>query len=118
MGETASKERRTIWHGSYGEWTHYDIVQHHYACSDCEDERQGYIEVLEIKDAPPAHNKFVIHDFGNDTGSTVYDFTSLEDAKNALELVNRNERHQPKNIAGCVRVTRFGATRPWFYLEP
>lgn len=112
----------TVWHGSYGELTYYDIVQHRYGCTDCESETQGYVEVLEIKNAPFWRSKYVIHEYWNATGSNVYEFTSLEAAFSAYpKWLGRSGA--PRDIpefgsTGYIRSLYYGQKRPWFYIEP
>ena len=122
MGQQKPEGAATVWHGSYGEWTYYDIVQHRYASSDCEDKQQGYIELLEIKNAPPWRSKYVIHEYWNATGSTVYEFSSLEAALSAYPKWlkdSRNPRAIPEfGQTGYIRSLYYGPKRPWFYIEP
>lgn len=47
-----SESAVTVWHGSYGEWTYYDIVQHRYGSTDCEAGQQGYVKVLPYPPIP------------------------------------------------------------------
>lgn len=122
MDEQRPEDAAVIWHGSYGEWTHYDIVQHRYGCTDCEAKHQGYVEILEIKNAPPWRSKYVIHEFWNATGSNVYEFLSLEAALSAFPKW-LGVSQTPKDIpdfggTGYTRSLYYGAKRPWFYVEP
>lgn len=110
-----------VWHGSYGEWTYYDIVRHCYGCTDCEAEHQGYVEVLEIKNAPPWRSKYVIHEYWASTGSNVYEFPSLEAALSAFPkwIGSSGPRDIPEfGSTGYIRSLYYGQKRPWFYIEP
>ncbi len=92
------------------------MIQHEYASTDCEDARQGYWEVLEIRDPPPGHARFVAHQHWNDTGSTVYEYRTLETAiKGYISLLNRSQPVPPQDIAGFVRMSVHEHEKPWFY---
>lgn len=105
-----------IAHGSYSEESHFRMVQHEYAGTDCEDRRQGYWEVLEIWDPPPGHARFVAHQHWNDTGSTVYEYRTLETAKKGYRsLLSQSQPVPPQDIAGFLRLFVYEHEKPWFY---
>ena len=113
-------ELKIIWHGSYGRKTIYDIVQHRYASTDCEAKRQGYAEVLEIKNPPPGKCGQVIHLFFNDTGSIVHEFKYWEDALAAYRrmLNTMFEAPHARNKQGYLRTVIYTADElPWFYQD-
>lgn len=118
-----SEGATTVWHGAYGEWTYYDIVQHSYGSTDCEADHQEYVELLEIKNAPPWRSKYVIHEYWNAHGSTVYEFISLGVATAAYEKWSWTFNQFNHEVSGehsspdILRSLFYGQTRPWFYVE-
>lgn len=51
-----------ILHGSYGlESPRDDVRQTKYGCTDCEDDNQGYLEILHVASPPPGRKPFLVH---------------------------------------------------------
>lgn len=114
---------KVIWHGAYGMRTPFDIEQHIYGCTSCEDDKQGYAELLEIRDAPEGKCGTVIHVFW-DSGPWLYhEFDSMENARTAWELMSRSLylNRDGKRLPGLIRTVLCGEpgvkedARPWFY---
>ena len=107
------KDKTIIWHGSYGMRTRFDIEQHRYGCTDCEDDIQGYQELLEIRDPPDARQSFVIHLFRHDVGARIWEFATLADAQAGWEALRPlwwylgNEGYLPR-LPTCVHVDFLG----------
>lgn len=110
-------EAKLVWHGSYANGTVYDIVQHRYAATDCEANCQGYVEVLEIKDAPVNKCGSVIHVHFNDTGSLIHEFEFLEDALAAYRRMSGTffEEKEAKAKQGYKQTINCEHKLPWFY---
>lgn len=103
---------QNVGHGCYGMYTRFDIVQHKYAGGHV-----GFIEALEIKDAPDGRCGFVIHEYASMAGSTFYEFDGLDLANAAFEDSwgafdrFRNLQTSP----GFKRRVNCGPRQPWFY---
>ncbi len=116
--ETTGK--RIVRHGSYGRHTPYTLTQHRYGSTGCEDDVQGYQEILEIKDPPPGRHPIVIHLFRNDVGSRCWEFRSRSDADAGWQdLLHRwracADPHYLPRIAESVFAEFPGGNEPWFY---
>lgn len=110
--------RVNVGHGSYGQYTRYDIVQHKYAGGGPgENGGWGYIEVLEIKNPPDGRWGIVVNECNSSEGSTFTEWETLDDACKAYEKnwssTNTAERF-PK-FPGFKRMVVCGALTPWFY---
>ncbi len=102
---------KLVGHGGYGLYTRFDIVQHKYAGGG-----GGYIEALEIKDAPDCRCGFVIHNYVSTAGSSFYEFEDLYSANAAFEkswgaCADKNLQISP----GFVRRVACSPRLPWFY---
>lgn len=103
---------KLVGHGGYGMYTRFDIVQHKYAGG-----QSGYIEALEIKDAPDGRCGFVVHDYAGMAGCRFYEFDSLDSANAAFEkswgACDRDKELQ--DCPGFKRRIDCGPRLPWFY---
>lgn len=110
-------EPKLIWHGSYANGTVYGIVQHRYGSTDCESSRQGYVEVLQIKDAPSDKCGSVIHVHFNDTGSLIHEFEYWEDAVAAYRRMSGTfyAEKDAKDKQGYKQTINCEDELPWFY---
>lgn len=108
--------RVNVGHGGYGRYTRYDIEQHDYAggggpgCG-------GYIEVLEIKDAPDGRCGIVIHEDNTRDGSVFTEWETLENARAAFKKHwgTRDSAEGFPKLPGFKRRVSCGALIPWFY---
>ena len=101
-----------IAHGTYGQYTRYDIVQHDYAGGS-----SGYIEVLEIRNPPDGRSSIVINECTSHKGGVFTEWETLENARTAFREFwggHGTEEGFPK-LAGFKRRVVCGALRPWFY---
>ncbi len=101
-----------ISHGAYGRYTRYDMIQHKYAGGGT-----GFIEVLEIRNAPDNRCSFVIYQYHRYGKSEFTEWETLEDAKMAWEKYwgsHDNTVHFPE-AKGFKRWIDCGALTPWFY---
>ena len=114
--------KRVVTKGSYGRYTRYDIVQHHYAGGG-HPGNGGFIEALEIRDPPNERCRFVLYavhqvPFGLEQGFFV-EFQSLEDLVSAYKAHwgHNHQRIQSDAPAfpGFLRLVPCGALTPWFY---
>ncbi len=110
--------RVNLTHGTYGQYTRYEIVQHKYAgggypgCG-------GYIEVLEIKNPPDNRQGFIIHEHDSNWGTAFTEWETLEDARLAFaghwsSNFRDNAESFPK-LSGFKRRIACGLLKPWFY---
>lgn len=114
---------KVIWHGAYGMRTPFDIEQHSYACTTCEDDEQGYAELLEISDAPEGKCGAVIHVFWNSGPWLYHEFDSMDTARAAWNLMygTRFLNDDNKVLPGHIRTVLCGEPDvkedacPWFY---
>ncbi len=108
---------KNVVHGAYRMHTRFEIVQHKYGCSDCESEIQGFVEALEIKDAPDGRCGFVLHEDWSDDGTSFAEFASLEHLLAAVQKVFRVKGREDKLAAcpGFLRTVYCGLQTPWFY---
>ena len=106
-----------VTHGCYYRVSRFCITQHYYCATDCESTRQGFLELLEVKDSPKGHCKYIVHLFWADTGSEYCELCSLESAQ-ALNDHMINEGSWPQDILGY-RLTKVecGKDMPWFYAD-
>lgn len=110
-------------HGSYGTESKYEVIQHNYICTDCEDSVQGFAEVLEIKNPPLGKSGNVIHIFWGGIGETYFEFEKLRDAIGAYETTKSLFRSSgmEKVLVAIARKPGYISTgpslhnRPWFY---
>lgn len=103
-----------IAHGGYGQYSRYDIAQHKYAGGGT-----GFIEVLEIRNAPDGRHSVVVHEYTSNTGYIFTEFELLEQAVSAFERFwsggpNRTSQEFPK-VPGFIRRIVCGPATPWFY---
>lgn len=100
-------------------FTRYHITQHRYMGA-----QGGYIEVLEIHDAPDGRCPYVVHVFNVGDGSVVYEFDSVASAVAGLSvcvtsLTLRDDMPSSsgirKSVPGCLRHFICGPLTPWFY---
>ncbi|KKR34641.1 MAG: hypothetical protein UT67_C0010G0013 [Candidatus Magasanikbacteria bacterium GW2011_GWA2_40_10] len=109
-----------VLHGAFGWATKYEIVQHKYEHTDCEERIQGFAEVLEIKNPPTPKGSILIHIFWNGRGSYYFEFARLIDAMNAFEKI----LFRPDKTSDMVSILvnepgyvfyNHTMTTPWFY---
>jgi hypothetical protein len=103
---------KLVGHGSYGLYTRFDIHQHKYAGG-----RSGYIEALEIKDAPDGRCGFVIHEYADMSGCRFYEYKNMDSANAAFERSwGANDRNgELQDSPGFKRRVDCGPRQPWFY---
>ncbi len=111
---------KTVWHGGYGYRTRFDIAQHRYGCTDCEDDVQAFQELLEIRDPPPGRAAFVIHMLRHDVGSRIWEFAARQDAEDgwkALSAFNWSDfkERQFLPLINAIHADFPGTALPWFY---
>ena len=111
-----------IKHGGFLWLTKYEIVQHKYSGTDCEDSIQGFVEVLEVKNPQPGRKGAIIHIFWEGHGYTYFEFDSVNHAINAYQITRNlfvpgkidiaiaTVAQQPGHFHGN-KTTK----RPWFY---
>lgn len=101
----------TVSHGAYYAETVFDIEQLKYAGG-----HGGFIEVLEIKNPPPKHPRYVLYDYW--AGSRrVCEFAELEPALNAWQKLFSYPGEKPAfgrtpGLTGCYTCQK---DSPWFY---
>lgn len=101
-----------ISHGGYGRYTRYDMVQHDYAGGG-----SGFIELLEVRNAPDQRCKIIIYEYHCYGESAFTEWETLEDAKAAFKKwwgSQNNNENFPKE-KGFKRRIECGALPPWFY---
>lgn len=106
----------TVMHGAYYRESPFDVIQHLYGSTDCEADRQGYAEVLQITNPPPEKHGVVIHVFWNDRGSLYFEFTGVEEACHAFRTCRSMERKEVSKQPGYIGSLFTGEQSPWFYL--
>lgn len=105
--DTPSTSKVSVPHGSYGQYTRYDVIQHNYAGGG-----GGYVEVLEIKNPPDGRCGIVINEYQN--GESV--FTEWDTLENAKDAFRKSWRHNDySDFAGFKRRVDCNALTPWFY---
>lgn len=106
-----TKEIKNISHGGYGRYTRFDIKQNKYAGGGC-----GYIEVIEIKNAPEDRNGNIVHECES-SNSTYWEFDTIENAIEGWE--HSWGINCPGDILkkskGFIREVKCGWFSPWFY---
>ena len=108
--------RVNIGHGSYGEYTRYDAVQHIYGGGG-PGEGGGwcYREVLEIKNPPEGRCGIVLHQCTSREGSAFTEWETIKDVKKAFKIVSYGTAEQYEKLAGFKRWVICGVLKPWFY---
>lgn len=101
-----------ISHGGYGRYSRFKIKQHKYAGG-----HGGYLEVLEIEDAPDGRANFVIYHYEVSGISVFTEWDTLKSAKKAYEKFwsVRNMRDEYPKLEGFKRLVECAADNPWFY---
>lgn len=105
-------------HGSYRTYTRYKIIQHKYAGGGPGDEGGwGYIEVLEMSEAPDGRCGIVINECTSLSGSIFTEWETLEHAITAFEKSwnARNRSEVLQESEGFKRRVICGELTPWFY---
>lgn len=103
-------------HGGYGRYSRYQVVQHKYAgggAGGC----CGYIEVLEIKNAPDGRCSFVVHEWTSGKGGWFTEWETLANALAAWECgwSGASKLETFAKLAGFKRRVPCGQLSPWFY---
>lgn len=111
-------------HGSYGQYSRYEIVQHRYAGGEgC------YMEVLEIKNPPEGRWGIILHQYNCDyDGSCFSEWETLKDASRAFDIgwtidneseeengFGLSKRKKSRKQKGFKRFVECGVLEPWFY---
>lgn len=106
-----------IAHGGFGTNTRYDIVQHEYTGGGHGDDGGwDYVEVLEIKNPPDGRHGIVIHERTSASGSTFYEWETIEQAMNVFwKRLNFGFAFRDMHTTGLKRIVACGALTPWFY---
>jgi len=106
-----------IVHGGYGKYTRYKITQHKYAGGGYGPGNGGYIEVLEIADAPDGRYGIVIHEDNSSHGCHFTEWETLQNALDAFEEYWSSGETEKKfsTLPGFKRRVACGALTPWFY---
>lgn len=97
-----------VTHGGYGRYTRFDIKQHKYAGGG-----SGYIEAIEIKDAPEGHHPFLIHEY-NSGRSKFWEIKTVERLKEIWERWWGSNDRDVKT-EGVIRFVDCSYVSPWFY---
>jgi hypothetical protein len=112
--DTPTTKRVSLAHGGYGSYTRYDIVQHHYMGGE-----GGFLEALEVKNAPDGRCGFIIHVYGLGKGSYFYEWETLMSLlsayKRAERLLRDLDESAYQKMDGHLRRVQCGALTPWFY---
>ncbi|MCW1888809.1 MAG: hypothetical protein KIH67_004660 [Candidatus Moranbacteria bacterium] len=107
----ATKPVTNVTHGGYGRYTRYNMTQHQYAGS-----RGGYIEILEIQDAPDDRWPFVIYEYRPERESHFSEWETLALAEKAWnKYIQDPYKTKLQEMEGCKRLVRCGPLTPWFY---
>jgi hypothetical protein len=106
-----------VGHGAYSRESPFDVVKHEYAGA-CD--APGYIELLEVRDAPEGRSSFVIHSWVGGRGSVYYEWVDLERAKAAWSLLftrmTQGDIETVIRADGCLRACDCkDEGEPWFY---
>jgi len=102
-----------VGHGSYGRYSRFNIEQHKYAGG-----RGGFIEVLEVRNAPDGRCGIVFHQYDTRDGSVFYEFETVEQAEGVFEKNFKSRKSVAeiaKDATGFVREVKCGNLSPWFY---
>lgn len=111
--EPPENHRTNVTHGGYGRYSRYVIDQHKYGGG-----HGGYIELLEIRDAPDDRCPIVIYQYATWDGTSAFtEFDTKENAIAAFEKcwckgVRELEKHE-----GFLRHVECGIMTPWFYAQ-
>lgn len=100
-------------HGWYGGYSRYALTQHDY-----DGGRSGFIEALEIKDAPENRCGFVCYEYSSYGESSFTEWDTVEHARAAFKMYFSGGRDREKKIAelpGFKRRVLCGVMMPWFY---
>lgn len=103
--------------GGKASFSRYKITQHGYAGGNDEG-GGGYIELLEIHDAPDGRCRFVTYSYSYYLGGTDRNFSewdSLEDARAAFTSRKCFSEGTRKICKGLKRYVDCGELTPWFY---
>lgn len=99
-------------HGSYGKYSRYDMKQHDYAGG------RGFIEVLEVENAPDGHWGIVCYEYSSYGESSFTEWDTLEQARAAFKAYFSGGRDREKKVdelPGLRRRVTCGVMTPWFY---
>jgi hypothetical protein len=108
--------RASVHHSAYGWYTRYTITQHDYVGGG-HPGAGGFMEVLEIQDAPSDRHGVVIHEHNSDGVSWFFEFTTVEKARAAYKQswsLGRGVEVMPTRD-GFMRSVKCGSLTPWFY---
>lgn len=105
--EWPTRELKLVSFGAYGLYTRFDIERHEYAGGP-----HGYIELLEVKDAPPGYPKLNVHSYSADP---LGGFHRVMDFKDETDYVEALYCWQKALRAGGV--LHGGHRDLWFYEE-
>lgn len=100
-------------HGWFVGCSRYDVKQHEYAGG-----RSGFIEVLEIADAPDERCGIVCYEYSSYGSSSFTEWDTVEHARAAHKTYFSGGRDKDEKIAklpGFKRHVQCGVMTPWFY---
>lgn len=108
-------------HGSYSRQSCFDLVQHKYAAGG-HPGHGGYVEALEIKDAPASLGRFVLYMQTEDAlgvRGVFFEFDTLPTLLSAFTLhwmsTQWLTKERKSQVAGMRRAVWCGDKTPWFY---
>jgi hypothetical protein len=104
-------QKTEISHGSYVEYSRYHLKQHEYSGG-----QGGFIEVLEIINAPEDRANFVVYSHTHGTGA-FYEWETLKDALRAFNSYFHDGCREEKfrTMGGFKREVNCDVLVPWFY---
>lgn len=103
--------KTNVSHGSFGRYSHYEMIQHKYAGG-----HGGYIELLEIKNPPDNRHNIVIHFYIDSGNSSFSEWETIENAKYAFQRYFAfDQKEEIDKLPGFKRWIKCGALTPWFY---
>jgi hypothetical protein len=107
-----------ISHGTYGQYSRYEVIQCGYAGGGPGEEGQwAYIEILEIQNPPDGRSGIVIHQCSSIDGAAFSEWETLDHARAAF--AGRGElsptRGWLSTRPGFKRFVPCGLLTPWFY---
>jgi hypothetical protein len=100
-------------HGGYIGYSRYVMKQYDYAGG-----RGGFIEVLEVENAPEDRFGIVCYEYSAYGESSFSEWKTVEDARSSFKLYfsgNRESRAKLPTLPGFKRLVQCGVMTPWFY---
>lgn len=114
--EFPTSHRVNVVYGGYGRYSRFDITQHYYAGGGWPG-NGGYVEVLEIKDAPDGRVGNVVHEDNNRQGAHFTEFETIDQANEAFDnyWCSPGTTENFAKLPGFIRTVNCGELTPWFY---